>query len=68
MLLPSKDFGLVIYNFGQRLPQGQALPAFPDLFHRGKTTQKDKITFCSFSFPRLETQCLALRNHFVGKV
>lgn len=49
MLLPSKDFGLMSYNFGQCLPQGQVLPAFPDLFHRGKTKyRKTKLLFVHF--------------------
>lgn len=67
--LPSKEFGLMIYSFGPASASGSSLPCLSrPIPQRDKKIQKDKITFCSFSLQRLETEYLAQRNHFMGKL
>lgn len=67
--LPSNELGLMIYNFGTVFASGSSLLCLSrPIPQRGNKIQKEKITFCSFSLPRLETDYLAQRNHFMGKL
>lgn len=64
--LSSKEFGLMIYNFGPASASGSSLSR--PIPQRENKTQKNKITLCSFSLPRLETEYLAQRTHFMSKM
>lgn len=59
----------MIYNFGPASASGSSLPCLSrPIPQRENKIQKDKITFCSFSLPRLETEYLAQRSRFMGKL
>lgn len=67
--LSSDKFGLRICNFGPVSASGSSLPCLSrPIPQRENEIQKDKITFCSFSLPRLEKYYLAQKNHFIGKL